>query len=271
MRDAVALPPAVAAFDAVADRFDDRFGAWLSVAAQRRAVRRYLLTCFHAHAHLLELAGGTAEDALFLVANGYRITLTDGSPAMVSRAQAKARQANASHAIDVRQLVLEHIDTAFDTMQFDGVYSNFAGLNCVGDVAAVARGLSRLLRPGAPAIFVVFGPFAPVEVVVQLVRGEARAAFRRLRRERADASIGGRSFHVHYRTPAQIARAFAPWFTLRGTRGIGVLVPPSAAEPTISCWPRTLAALERCDRVLSWPLALLGDHVLLHFERTSEA
>ena len=33
------LSPAAEAFDAIAEAFDDRFGSWLSVAAQRRAVR----------------------------------------------------------------------------------------------------------------------------------------------------------------------------------------------------------------------------------------
>ena len=39
-----AKPPsaAAAAFDAIAERFDERFTPWLSVAAQRRAVRAAL-------------------------------------------------------------------------------------------------------------------------------------------------------------------------------------------------------------------------------------
>jgi hypothetical protein len=50
-------------------------------------------------------------------------------------------------------------------------------------------------------------------------------------------------------------------------RGIGIFVPPSAAEPAISNFPRLLAVLEGLDRVASRPLALLGDHVLYHLER----
>ena len=54
-----ALPPAVAAFDAIASDYDRRFGGWASVAAQRRAVRRELLSLFRPEARLLELGGGT--------------------------------------------------------------------------------------------------------------------------------------------------------------------------------------------------------------------
>jgi hypothetical protein len=47
-----------------------------------------------------------------------------------------------------------------------------------------------------------------------------------------------------------------------------VFVPPSGAEPAVSRFPRLLDALEALDRAFGRPLALLGDHVLLDFERT---
>jgi hypothetical protein len=75
---------------------------------------------------------------------------------------------------------------------------------------------------------------------------------------------------VWYPSPRAFARAFAPWFRLVRTRGIGIAVPPSAAEPWISGYPRVVRTMELVDRVLSAPLAALGDHVLLHFERTGD-
>lgn len=267
------LPPAVAAFDAVADRFDDRFGEWLSVAAQRRAVRRRLLAEFPPGSHLLELAAGTAEDALFLAGHDRRVTATDGSPAMVRRALDKAAASGCSDRLRVRELLLEDIESAVDQLSdcdpFDGAYSNFAGLNCVADLRPVARGLARLLPAGAAALFVMFGPFAPGEVMVQLLKGDVRSAVRRLRRTSVPARLGGHDFHVQYPAPRQIARAFEPWFRLERVRGIGIFVPPSAAEPAISRAPRLLRALEALDTAVAGPLALLGDHVLLHFRRTA--
>ncbi|HYW13562.1 MAG TPA: class I SAM-dependent methyltransferase, partial [Longimicrobium sp.] len=86
---AAALPPAAAAFDTVAPRFDERFGAWRSVAAQRRAVRRRLLDAFPPGASVLELGGGTGEDAAFLADAGRSVLLTDASPAMIEVARRK--------------------------------------------------------------------------------------------------------------------------------------------------------------------------------------
>ena len=83
------LRPAAIAFDAIAPVFDSRFGAWCSVAAQRRAVRAALLQAFPAGGHILELGGGTGEDAAFLAELGFDVLLTDPSPAMVARARTK--------------------------------------------------------------------------------------------------------------------------------------------------------------------------------------
>lgn len=264
--------PAVAAFDAVAERFDARFGEWRSVAAQRAAVRRYLLDVFPAGSHLLELAGGTAEDALYMAARERRVLLTDGAPAMIARACAKIEAAGLAHRVTTRELLLEDLEAiaaSGEAPALDGAYSNFAGLNCVADLRPVARGLAALLPAGASAVLVVFGPLPPGEVIVQLLRGDVRAAFRRLRRARVRAQLGGHAFDVSYPSPREVGAAFAPYFRLQHMRGIGVFVPPSAAEPFVSRMPRLMRTLERVDTYAAAPLALLGDHVLLHFVRTS--
>jgi SAM-dependent methyltransferase len=244
------------------------------VAAQRRAVRRDLLQAFPEGSHVLELGGGTGEDALFLAAQGRKVFLTDGSPEMVFRAETKSRAAGLSHLISCERLSLEELKS-FATLRqtrgdplFVGCFSNFASLNCVDDLSTVGRGLSMLLPAGARALLVVFGPFCPGEIATLLLKGRFRSAFRRLSRHPAPARVAGHTFTVSYPAPAVYARAFAPWFRLARIQGIGVLVPPSSAEPFISRFPRLLSVLEAGDRILSAPLALLGDHVLLDFVRT---
>lgn len=273
-RSARALPAAVRAFDAAAPTFDQRFGNWLSVAAQRRAVRRYVAETFPPGSRLLELGAGTGDDALDLLERGYHVTLTDGSPAMVAEAGAKIERLGLAGRAEVRQLVLEELGEYAARRDagaplFDGVYSNFAALNCVADLSTIAAPLAALLRPGAACVLVVFGPCCPAESLVQLCRLDPAAAFRRFRRRAVAARIGQQHFTVWYPPPSAIARALAPHFRLRRMRGIGILVPPSAAEPWISRFPRLVRLLEKADRLLAAPGALLGDHVLLHFERTA--
>jgi SAM-dependent methyltransferase len=264
------LRPAALAFDAVAPTFDSRFGTWHSVAAQRRAVRTALLRVFPAGGRILELGGGTGEDATFLAERGFNMLLTDPSPTMVALAKAKLAPLGARAEIaageEMEDFAANHLSTG--KVLFDGAFSNFAPLNCITDLRPVARGLARLLKPDAPAMLVLFGTFCPGEMVVEVLRGRSHLALRRCKPGEAPARLSKREFSVVYHRRAAMLRAFAPWFVLEKRLGIGVTVPPSAAEPWISKQPHLLAAMEVIDRSLARPLAMLGDHVLYQFRRT---
>jgi SAM-dependent methyltransferase len=272
VRETIQLSPAIQAFDAIAARFDMRFGGWRSVAAQRRQVREQLERAFPRGARVLEIGGGTGEDAQWLAARGREVLLTDGAPSMVRIARERLRLQRGPEPRVFAAEGLGHLaaERELDGLApFDGAFSNFAALNCVDRMDAFAAGLARLTRPGAPALLVLFGTLCPGELVVQLVRGDARAATRRRERGPVAARLGGRDFTVRYHRAAEVQRAMSPWFRLRRRVGIGVFVPPSAAEPWISEHPALVRMLEAMDRVASRALAPLGDHVLYWFERTS--
>lgn len=261
---------AALAFDAVAPEFDHRFGEWLSVAAQRRAVRRELIAVFPARGRIFELGGGTGEDASWLAERGFDLVVTDAAPTMVELATKKLQHFGSR----VEVMAAEDIETFAESYlaqggcPFDGAFSNFAPLNCVGDLASVGRGLARLVKPGSAAMLVLFGNFSPGEMLVECLRGRRRQSLRRFGRGNVPARIKGNDFVVRYHRAGEIRSAMRPWFKLVRRLGIGVFVPPSAAEPWISRHSRFLTVLERLDRLGRRPLALLGDHILYHFERT---
>jgi hypothetical protein len=120
-------------------------------------------------------------------------------------------------------------------------------------------------------MLVIFGTMAPGEWLVQIARRDVKAAFRRASRGDVPARLGGHDFTVRYHRATDVARAFAPGFRIMGRRGIGLFVPPSAAEPAISRFPRLIAGMEMLDRVVSRPLAALGDHVLYDLQRIGAA
>ena len=268
MNDAT-LRPAAFAFDAVAPVFDLRFGTWASVAAQRRAVRRALLREFPAAGHVLEIGGGTGEDAAFLAERGFRVLLTDASPTMVEIAAQKLSPLGSSARVvpgeDLERFAVQRLRAGEQLL--DGAFSNFAPLNCVHDLRSVAKGLSSLLKPGAVAMLVLFGTCSPAEMIVETLRGRPHEAFRRFKRGATPARLAKRKFDVFYHRRSELRRSFHPWFELEKRIGIGVAVPPSAAEPCISNHPHLLAGMEAFDRVIARRLAFLGDHVLYQFRR----
>lgn len=266
------LSPAALAFDAVAQRFDARYGEWKSVSAQRRAVRDKLSRMFPRGSRLLEVGGGTGEDALWLTQHGREVLLTDVSPSMVRIAAEKLLPAGAPEPLVYgaeRLDLLADRRAASGAAPFDGAFSNFAGLNCVTDLRPVAHGLARLVHPGGQVALVIFGTLAVGEWVVQLSKGSAKHAFRRFDHGDVHARLGGQDFTVRYHRASDVQQAFAPWFNLVSRTGIGVFVPPSAAEPSISRYPRIVDTLERLDRLVARPLAALGDHVLYQLARNA--
>jgi SAM-dependent methyltransferase len=259
------LAPAAQAFDATAGEFDCRFGEWRSVEAQRRAVRAALVDAWPPGSRLIEIGGGTGEDALCLTQRGREVLMTDASPAMVATASAKGVNAKVAAAENLGGLA----DELAGDPKFDGAYSIFAALNCVSDLASFAEGMASLLRPGAPLLLVMFGTCCPGEILFETLRGRPQNALRRFRRYDVPARLGGHDFMVRYHRRHDLERMLAPWFRLKARRGIGIFVPPSAAEPWISRHRRLLGALERLDRISARPFAALGDHVLYTFERAS--
>ena len=265
------MRPAALAFDAAASTFDARFGEWQSVSVQRTAVRESLLNAFPPGGTILEIGGGTGEDAIWLAQRGFRVFSTDAAPTMVETARRKlalfGMRAELVAAEDLERFA-EHFSDGAGS-HFDGAFSNFACLNCVDELEAFARGLARLLRPGGAAVLVLFGTFSPGEIVVECLCGRPRQALRRFRRDAVPARLGGCDFTVRYHTARAISAAMHPWFRLVQRLGIGVFVPPSAAEPWISMHPRLLGFLGWLDVLAKRPLAFLGDHVLYQFRRTN--
>ena len=265
------LSPAALAFDAIAPIFDARFGGWASVAAQRRAVRTALLQQFPPMGHLFEVGGGTGEDAVFLAERGFRVLLTDASPAMVDIARQKLSPLGSCAEVVAGEEIerfAEQRRLAGEPL-LDGAFSNFAPLNCVQDIRSVAKGLASLLKPGAVAMLVLFGTCCPGEMLVETLRGRPHNALRRFGRRATPARLAKRDFEVFYHRALALRRAFQPWFELERKIGIGVAVPPSAAEPWISRHPRLLTHMEAFDRVMARSLASLGDHVLYQFRRSA--
>jgi len=258
---------AAAVFDALAPEYDARFTESVLGQRLRRALWRWLDDAFARGQRVLELNCGTGEDAIHLAARGVRVLATDTSPAMLDVARGKVGGAGLSGLVDVRLTAIERLEELRPEagVGWDGAFSSFGGLNCVADVARVARALGTLLERGARVVLCVMGPVVPWEWVWFLVHRQPGRAFRRL----AAGGVQWRGITVRYPSVRAVSRAFAPDFAVRRTGGLGVLVPPTYAEAWARRHPLLVERLDRWERRLErWPLApWLGDHYLLELER----
>jgi len=267
-------PGLEAPFDSVAARYDQTFTTSTIGRAQRGAVWRELAKAFRPGDHILDIGCGTGVDACFLAERNIRVLACDPSSQMIDVATRRIQQRRVQKLVRPRVLRVEDIAALPADELFDGAFSNFGALNCVDDLKGVARGLARLLKPGATAILCWMGPCCMWEMLWYLGQWNTDKAFRRFKPEGISARIANGAFvHVHYPSATTLARAFASEFRLKSVLGIGVAVPPSYLEPWARRHPRLLQLFEQFDsRLGPCPgIRSLGDHVLVRLQREQTA
>ncbi|MGH9417483.1 MAG: class I SAM-dependent methyltransferase [Terriglobales bacterium] len=266
--DAAAV--ASAPFDGLAGEYDRVFTDSRIGGAQRRLVWRVMDRVFQPGQHVLEINCGTGVDAARLAGRGVSVWACDQSARMVEQARWRMRRVPAAGSAEVHVLAIEALQELQPAERFDGVFSNFSGLNCVEDLRAAAEQLARLLRPAAPALLCVSGRWGGWEMAGLLAQGQLGKGLRRLRHGVVEARIAGAPIRVRYYCAPALARRFAPHFRLLRWRGVGVAVPSSRWEPWARRHPRLLTRMERLDRHFGawWGYRSLADHLLIELQRT---
>ncbi|MEW5974613.1 MAG: class I SAM-dependent methyltransferase [Acidobacteriota bacterium] len=261
-----------APFDGVAAEYDRIFTESEVGRVQRMAVWSALSAVFKPGYRILELNCGTGVDALHLAECGMRVLALDASEAMVQVARRRIREHSAEKQVQVECWPTEQITELETPVPFDGVLSNFGGLNCVRDLEGTARHLHHLIRPGGAALLCWMNRWCLWEIAHYLWTRTPAKAFRRTRGHAVASVNQGPSFSVYYPSLSSILAAFSPWFRCISARAIGLLVPPSYLEKWARSHPAYLNQAVRWDEYLShWRgLRALGDHLLVHFENRSD-
>jgi SAM-dependent methyltransferase len=258
-----------AAFDALAGDYDDHFTTSALGRLLRPRVWSTLAECFLPGQQVLEIACGTGEDAAWLAGRGVRVTATDGSGAMLRLAEAKARQLRVAESIDFQPYSLQELAERGRRElpgPYDGAFSNFGGLNTVGDWRPLAAALAGLVRPGGRVVLVPMGPFCPWEMAWYLAHGRPRPALRRFRQP-ASARIGDAVIPIWYPSARRLVGHFSPWFRPRRVECLGLFLPPSYLNHLLERWPALFGRLGHFEAATARFWRGLGDHYILVLER----
>ena len=264
----VTLSVAATAFDRVAGSYDELFTHTATGRAQRNQVWRKLLATFAPGSRILELNCGTGEDAKFLANRGRSVVACDASMAMIEVAKRREQEDKPFANLEYLHFATEDLARLFDCGPFDGAFSNFSGLNCLADLKPVARNLAGLVKPGGRVLLCLWSRVCWAEMVWYLFHGQLKKAVRRLSK-RATARLGNMTISVSYPSVRSLRHSFSPWFELRARWAVGLFVPPSYVEQSISKHEKLLGLLEWLDRECAdWPILRdVGDHMLLEFVR----
>ena len=255
------------AFDAFAADYDANFSHTQLGKILRQRVWDIYGRYFQPGQHLLELACGTGEDALWLAKQGFTITATDGSAEMVAVTQHKAQKAGLTHHIITHQLPLQNIrQYPIPHTPYDGLYSNFGGLNTIGKWQRLANSLAQLVRPGGIAVLVPMGSVCLWEIGWYLLHGDVKRAMRRFSWP-ATAVIGQTHIPIWYPSARRLRRDFSPWFEHVHTESLGLWLPPSYLGHFVEKRPSLFQRFNQFEKVSHRFTSGWGDHYILVLKR----
>jgi len=248
-------------FDAAAGTYDTDFTNTFIGKTQRQRVWRYLDRQIASGMKVLELNGGTGADAQHLVAKGCKVLFTDISAEMLEIARSKIGNAASYREMDLKDL--DKIDLA---NQFDLIFSNFGGLNCISKngLTVLNTFASRHLAKNGKLILVIM----PTRNIIDSLYRKWKKVPKPTRESHVPTRIlvADEMVDTYFHDPADVEKQMSDF---KKIRSIPVGFIPSYFVAFLSSRPFLRVLLIWIDRFLALfsGLSGRGDHYLIHMER----
>ena len=262
----------LSAFDAIAAEYDKNFSESLIGKEQRQLSRHWLERFLQGkkQLHILEINCGTGDDALWLASLGHSVIATDQSTAMIHEAEKKL-SGSTQNNIEFICCGFENLGNEFEGRQFDLIFSNFSGLNCVspGIMVGLSKQLFCLLKDNGHFAAVVFGKYTWWESFFFLLKARPGKAFRRWSNNGVRVRLSENIYQtVYYYSVRQLTKMLSP-LKLLEKKPIGLFIPPSYLEQAMKKRPNLFHSLTKMEKKLNGPGASssFADHVYLLFKK----
>lgn len=253
------------AFNKQSETFDELYSSNLIIQYKRRRVRDHVQQWLKPNSKILELNAGTGDDAIWFAQQGHYVHATDISSGMQKKLVEKARQSEVRSNITNELCSFTDLKNLSDKGPYDLIFSNFAGLNCTGDLDNVVHSFSPLLKPGGIVTLVILPKFCLWESTMFL-RGEFKTAFRRFfSRKGVKAHIEGEYFTCWYYNPSYIIKNMKDSFDVLSVEGLCTIVPPSYLENFPTKRPALFNWLKEKENKWKtrWPWKNIGDYYII--------
>jgi SAM-dependent methyltransferase len=265
------IMPATFVFDSMASTYDADFTTSGIGKLQRERVWLFLSALLQtkgAALNILEINCGTGEDALQLAALGHQVTATDASAAMIGKAKTKLTDSQTKQ-LQFVQCSFDELPARFANQQFDLVFSDFGGLNCVDKTALqqLSNTVAALTKEDGDLFFVLMGNCCVWEMFYYGIRGKFSNAVRRLKKKAA-FNVNGNNMPVWYYSPRRIKKIFSKQFKFLQQQPVGLFIPPSYLEKKMAAKLLRLQRLDRLEKKFGYSfLSAFADHYCIHLKK----
>lgn len=258
-----------AAFSQQAKHFDSLYSGNTIIQYKREGVRSHLKKLIRSSDSILELNSGTGEDAIWLAQQKCEVHATDISTGMLEIIHQKIRNEALDNLISYECCSFTQLDRLQNKGPYNMIFSNFAGLNCTGDLNKVLTSFSSLLKPNGIVTLVLLPKFCLWEFLL-IFKGKFKTATRRFFNKKGRrAKIEGHHFKCWYYNPSYIIKHLKNDFDLLSVEGLCTFVPPSYIENFAEKYPRAYQYLKTKEekKRKSWPWKNIGDYFIISMTR----
>jgi len=257
-------------FDQIADTFDEEDRSNEILQWMRDTVYEIYLRDFKKGDRLLELNAGTGIDAVFLSRKGLKIFATDISDNMIDILNEKITLQGLGNKVQAKKLSFNEI-VNLNEKDFDGIISNFGGLNCINNFSNLSESLAAKVKPGGKFVASVMNSICPWEILYFLLKFDAENAFRRFNKAGIDANLSKFKIKSFYFTPKEFAKHFKKYFTVKKIYSLGLFTPSPYLHGIYKKIPGIVNVFMEIDNLIkgTFPFNRFGDHFVIVLERKS--
>jgi len=256
---------AAAAFSKQSAIFDAIYTPNKIIQYKRARVRAQVERFLAPGSQILELNAGTGEDTVYFAAAGHHVHATDLAEGMLEKLAEKVKARQLNDKVSVEKCSFNTLPALQHKGPYDLIFSNFAGLNCTGELGQVLHSFGPLLKPKGQITLVILPPFCLWETLLAL-RGHFKTAFRRFNSKNGvTAYVEGVPFTCWYYKPSFITNALKQDYEVLGLEGLCSIVPPSYLERFPDKRPRLYRFLMRLENRFKswWPWKYIGDYYII--------
>jgi ubiquinone/menaquinone biosynthesis C-methylase UbiE len=252
-------------FSHVASAYDRDFTHSSIGLKQRKQVYKSVLPLLNNRMSVLEINGGTGEDALLLAKHCKTVLTTDISPEMVNIAQAKT-----AHLPNVKTLVIDinKLEVACKE-EYDLLFSNFGGLNCLSpnELKKFMDTSINLIKPHGFLIAVIMGRKTLWERFYFWVKSDTTKSRRRRNKSAVETNVDGKKVSTWYYSPKEIEAISPKGFRMVNLKPIGLFVPPSYLQAYFNNKKNTLGFLHFMDSLFGSLWSDYADHYCICYQK----
>ena len=254
------------AFSKQSDIFNEIYSRNPITTWMRKQIRPSVLKDLKPGMSMLELNAGTGLDAVFFAQKGIHVHATDLSFGMINELKNTVKKLELEKYISIQQCSFTDLLTS-NKKDFDYIYSNFGGLNCIDDLTSVTKQFQHLLKPGGIVTIVIMPKICPWEIL-SACKGNFKMAFRRFKKNGAVSNIEGVEFLTFYFSVSEIKKAFGKDFKLISLKGLATLSPPPYKENWAIRNPKFYHLLSKLDEKFCkvFPFNQCADYVVATFK-----